>query len=104
MRPAIHLVLHLVVPLLVARIWFLERWQVAYLIMLSALIIDVDHFLADPVFDPNRCGINFHPLHSYPAIGIYFLLVLIPKVRIFALGLLIHVALDGIDCIWQSFE
>ena len=72
--------------------------------MLAALVIDVDHLLADPVFDPNRCGIDFHPLHSYPAIGVYVLLALIPMLRILGIGLLIHIALDGIDCVWQSWE
>ena len=34
--------------------------------------------MANPVLDPNRCGIGFHPLHSYWAIGLY-LLLFVPK-------------------------
>lgn len=101
MQPLIHAALHLLTPLLVSRLGFPERWKITWLIMLSAMIIDVDHLLADPLYDPNRCSIDFHPLHTYPAILIYALLILIPTVRIFGLGLLIHIALDGIDCLWM---
>jgi len=51
------------------------------------------------VFDPNRCGIAFHPLHSYPAIFAYILMTAVSKVRIIAVGLLIHIGLDAVDCI-----
>ncbi|MCK5813747.1 MAG: hypothetical protein KAH03_05800, partial [Cocleimonas sp.] len=52
-------------------------------------------------YDPTRCSIGFHPLHSFIAIMIYFMLCFIPKyqyLRILALGLIIHMALDSIDC------
>jgi hypothetical protein len=39
--------------------------------MALTIIVDLDHLLADPIYDPNRCSIGFHPLHSYPAIVIY---------------------------------
>jgi len=66
--------------------------------MVVTMIVDADHLLANPIYDPNRCSIGFHPLHSYIAIGIYFLMVFLPKVRWIAIGLLIHMALDYIDC------
>lgn len=72
--------------------------------MLATMIVDLDHLLAEPIFDPFRCGINFHPLHSYPAIGIYLVLIAIPKLRLIGLGLTIHMALDWIDCLWLSLE
>ena len=28
--------------------------------MLTTMLIDLDHLLANPVFDPDRCSINFH--------------------------------------------
>ena len=68
------------------------------------MVVDLDHLWADPVYDPNRCGIGFHPLHSYPAIGVYILMVLVPKLRIIAIGLLIHMGLDITDCIWMRWE
>ncbi len=62
------------------------------------MLIDLDHLLATPVFDPNRCSINFHPLHSYYAIACYFILLIPKKSRILAIGLLIHLIADSIDC------
>ncbi len=72
--------------------------------MALTMVIDLDHLLADPVYDPERCGIGFHPLHSYPAILIYLAMTAIPKVRLVACGLVIHMVLDGIDCIWLALE
>lgn len=63
------------------------------------MLVDLDHLLADPIFDPNRCSIGFHPLHSGIAIGIYVLMLLFTKVRIVGIGLLIHMALDYLDCL-----
>ncbi len=79
---------------------FTDRWRWAWLIMVLTMVIDLDHLLADPIYDPERCGIGFHPLHSYPAILVYLVMMAIPKVRLPACGLVIHMALDGIDCIW----
>jgi hypothetical protein len=70
--------------------------------MMVAMIIDLDHLFADPIFDPNRCGINFHLLHSFPAIAVYGLFAVIPKTRLFGLGLVIHIMLDGLDCLWMN--
>jgi hypothetical protein len=72
--------------------------------MLLVNIIDLDHLLADPIYDPNRCGIGFHPLHSYLAVAVYLALTTIPKTRIVGLGLVIHMVLDWIDCLWMSLE
>ena len=62
------------------------------------MLIDLDHLLANPIFDPNRCSINFHPLHSYIAIGFYFLLSIWKRTRVFGIGLLLHILADTIDC------
>ena len=65
------------------------------------MLVDVDHLLANPIYDPTRCSIGFHPLHSFIAIMMYFALCFIPKykyLRIIALGLMIHMVLDSIDC------
>ena len=99
----IHIGLHLLVPLGVARAFFKDRlWQVS-LIMVMTIAVDLDHLLANPIYDPQRCSINFHPLHSYPAIVIYFSMAAIPKVRLIGLGLLIHMGVDGLDCIRMNF-
>jgi len=62
------------------------------------MIIDLDHLIANPIYDSERCSINFHPLHSYYAIGIYVLMLIPKKVRVIAIGLLVHIIADWIDC------
>lgn len=99
LQPIIHYGIHFVLPLLVALFFFKSNWKKAFLIMLCGLLIDLDHLLANPMFDPNRCSINFHPLHSYYAIGIYLGLVIFKKTRILGIGLLIHIIADAADCL-----
>lgn len=94
----IHYFLHLVFPLFVALWFYRKNWFVTYLVLLATMMVDADHLLADPVYQACRCSIGFHPLHSYIACGIYALLLLVPRLRIVAIGLLLHMATDGIDC------
>jgi hypothetical protein len=95
----IHLILHIMVPVLLARFAFPDRWKRLSFIMVSTMLVDLDHFLANPIFDPLRCSIGFHPLHSYPAIAAYVLMLILPQLRFVAIGLLIHMGLDGLECI-----
>ena len=94
----LHLVLHAAIPALVAWLFFRPRWRRAWLVMLATMIVDLDHLLANPVYDPNRCSIGFHPLHTAPAVAVYVLLALVPRTRLVGVGLLIHMALDLADC------
>ena len=57
---------------------------------------------AEPIADPQRCSIGFHPLHSEIAITIFALMLIHKKLRIFGFGLLIHMSLDGLDCTWMA--
>ncbi len=98
-QPIFHYGIHILLPLIVAFIFFKSNWKRAYLTMLLAMLIDLDHLLASPIFDPNRCSINFHPLHSYIAIGLYILLLFPKKTRLIGLGLCIHIIADKADCI-----
>ncbi|MFK7782399.1 DUF6122 family protein [Psychroserpens sp.] len=93
-----HYGIHFIIPLVVALLFFKKQWKVATIIMLSTMLIDLDHLLANPTFDPNRCSINFHPLHSYYAIGLYFLLSIIKKTRLLGIGCIIHILADAVDC------
>ena len=95
----IHYGLHFSLPLLIALIWYRDNWFKTYIIMLCAFIIDLDHLLANPIFDPNRCSINFHPLHSYFAIIVYVLFLIPKRTRLIGLGLLAHIISDSADCI-----
>lgn len=112
----IHIVLHFTVPLLVALIFFRSRWRNAAVIMIATMLVDADHLLADPIYDSTRCSIGFHPLHTITAIVLYAFLFIVPLVvgrkadgkkwqptarilHVVGLGLLIHMALDWLDCI-----
>jgi len=89
---------HIVIPLIVAILFYRSNWKIAFLIMFSGMLIDLDHLLANPIFDPNRCSINFHPLHSYFAILVYLFLLIPKKSRLVAIGLVIHIIADVVDC------
>ena len=149
----IHLALHVAAPGVVAALAFRPRWRAAWGWMLAMMVVDVDHLLADPIYDPERCSIGFHPLHSWPAIGFYASVLLISlfslhrrgaaasqtepgcpakhrphpspvherpgecaafptavrghpdadswmrAIRIVSAGLLVHMAVDGLDCL-----
>ena len=98
-RTIIHMILHFLVPFVVAKTAWKENWLFPFIIMALTIAVDFDHLLADPIFDPNRCGIGFHPLHSWPAIAVYIVAIFSSRLRIAALGLLIHMGLDGTDCL-----
>lgn len=98
MRAALHLVLHLAVPGAVARVFFRDRWRRAWLVLVATMLVDLDHLLADPLYDPNRCSIGTHPLHTTVPIVAYALMTLHPKTRLVGLGLVIHMLLDALDC------
>lgn len=93
-----HIFLHFLVPAIVAVIFYRKTLLKAWLIMMATMAVDLDHLLAVPIYDPNRCSIGFHPLHSYYAIGVYVILLFFPKTRIVGIGLVIHMILDYIDC------
>ncbi len=79
--------------------FFRKYWLKAWLIMLATMLVDLDHLLASPVYDPARCSMGFHPLHQWPAILVYALIVLVRPLRLLGIGLLIHMLLDGLDCL-----
>ena len=99
LQNSLHYGIHFIGPLVIALLFFKSKWKIAFLIMISTMLIDLDHLIATPIFDPNRCSINFHPLHSYFAIAIYFGMVFINKYRILAIGLLLHIVADSADCL-----
>lgn len=103
LRATVHLLLHFAVPLAVARMFFRAHWRRAWLIMVATMLVDLDHVLADPLYDPNRCSIGFHPLHTWPAIAAYALLSIPSRTRLIGVGLLIHMALDAFDCAWMRW-
>jgi peptidoglycan/LPS O-acetylase OafA/YrhL len=113
----LHIASHFVVPLLVAAL-YRPRWLFALAALVATMIVDLDHLLADPVYDPDRCSIDFHPLHTTPAIAAYVLLAALPlawrrrplsedlpryvlPLHLVGVGLVIHMLLDGTECALQ---
>ncbi|WP_313114657.1 DUF6122 family protein [Aequorivita sediminis] len=101
LQTLIHYTLHLLVPGLIAYVFFRNNWKKAWLIMLATMLVDLDHLMATPIFDPGRCSINFHPLHTYWAMAVYVVMLFFKKTRIIAVGLLFHMLTDFIDCQWN---
>lgn len=99
LREFVHYFLHIIFPAVIAYMFFRKEWKKAYLMMLATMLVDVDHVFANPIFDPNRCGVGFHPLHTYPMIALYFLGVIFLKgnYKIIAVGLLFHMFTDFQD-------
>ncbi|MRT17384.1 hypothetical protein F3C99_10485 [Vitellibacter sp. q18] len=100
LQTLVHYTLHLLAPGLIAYVFFRSQWRKAWLIMIATMLVDLDHLLATPIFDPGRCSINFHPLHTYWAMAVYVVLLFFKKTRIIAVGLLFHMFTDFIDCQW----
>lgn len=100
LRASIHYGLHFIFPGLIAYLFFRKNWKQVWLILLLTMLIDLDHLLANPIFDATRCSINFHPLHTYVAGAIYLVLLFFKQTRVIAIGLLLHLLTDGLDCLW----
>jgi len=64
-----------------------------------ANLIDIDHLLANPIYNPLRCGINFHPLHSWFMLPFYVAGLFHKKTRFLSIGILLHLTIDSLDCL-----
>ncbi len=96
----LHYFLHLVFPLVIAIVFFRKDWKKVYLILIATMLVDLDHLAADPIFQANRCSINFHPLHTtYAMVGYVALLFFKRPYNIIGIGLLFHMLTDMIDCL-----
>lgn len=99
MQPLIHYSLHFLAPFLIAYCFFKSNWK-RVVILLATMLMDLDHLLATPIFQPNRCSIGFHPLHSFYIIPFYFALLFFKKpFNIIAIGLVLHIFTDALDCL-----
>jgi len=94
--------MHFLVPGIIAYLFFKSNWKKVWLIFILTMLVDLDHLIATPLFDPNRCSINFHPLHTYYAILAYVIFLVPTKTRILAIGLLFHMLTDYLDCFWLN--
>lgn len=98
LRHFLHYGIHFGLPFLIAFLFYRKQYWRASIILLLGIVIDLDHFLSNPIFDPNRCSIGYHPLHTYWAIAIYTILFIIPKTRLIGIALLVHIFADTVDC------
>ncbi len=113
----LHVILHFAVPVVIATAFYRPEATRAALIMIATIVVDADHLLANPIYDPGRCSIGHHPLHTVAALGFYSLLFLLPLVirnaskagpfrsaartgHLIGLGLLVHMGLDWLDCLF----
>ena len=102
MQTFVHYFLHLGLPLVLSVVFFRKEWKKAYLLFVATMLVDVDHLLADPIFQANRCSIQFHPLHTHYAMVVYVVLIFLKKpFRILGIGLLLHMLTDFIDCLFM---
>ena len=90
---------HFIVPIVVAYWGYRAQFRKTLLLLWAGIVIDLDHLLASPIFDPERCSIFFHPLHSSYAIGLYLLLLFFQKTRLIGLACCIHMIADSLDCL-----
>ena len=99
----VHYSLHFLVIGVIAYLYDRKNWLIYWFILALTMAVDLDHLVADPIFDPDRCGIGFHPLHSELAITVYVLGMIFIKhkmIRLVCIGLFFHMLTDFIDCIW----
>jgi len=109
----LHIALHFILPLLLAVAFFRTNWRRVFLLLIASLAIDADHLLATPIYDPQRCSIGFHPLHSEIAIAAYLVILVLSlphrlgvrlfgikrfTVNVITIGLMLHILLDLSDC------
>jgi hypothetical protein len=99
LRFFLHYGIHFLVPIFIAFYFFKGQGIRIAILLLLGILIDIDHLWANPIFDPNRCSIGFHPLHSYWAILMYTLILFFTKTRILGLALMIHILADTVDCL-----
>ena len=92
----LHILIHFIVPAIVVALCFRQNWKRAYLILIATMMVDIDHIFANPIYDPERCSVGFHPLHQPWFIALYIVLCFVPKTRLIGIGLMIHMILDSI--------
>ena len=99
LQTTVHYSLHFIFPLIFAFLFFRKNWKRVYIIFLATMMVDLDHLLANPIFESKRCGINFHLLHTYYAMIIYVGLLFFRRpFNLIGIGLLFHMLTDYIDC------
>ena len=95
----IHLSGHTILPIAISYAGYGSSWKSVAKIMIASNLVDADHLLAKPIYNPDRCSVGSHPLHSPPMIGLYSAMLFNEKTEQWGVGLLTHMAVDYVDCI-----
>lgn len=85
-------------PAAVVALFYRKHWLRSFLLLMAGMVVDIDHLLAQPVYDALRCSMGFHPLHTWPAVLLYAGLAGYERTRLFGIGLLLHMLLDTQAC------
>ena len=98
LKPILPYSLHFIAPGLIGYIYNKTNWKRNWLVLISTMLIDLDHLAANPIFDPNRCSYNYHFLHTDLAIAIYMIGLLFKHTKLLSIGLIFHILTDVLDC------
>lgn len=101
----VHYSCHFLLIGLIAYWYDPKYWKKGWLILLATMLVDLDHLFANPIFEPGRCSIGFHYLHSEYVIPAYILGAIFIKnknLRLICIGLVFHMFTDFIDCLWMG--
>ncbi|MBD2841948.1 hypothetical protein IB285_06695 [Erythrobacter sp. KMU-140] len=103
-QPLLHYSGHWLAPFAIGWLLWRDNWLRTGAMIAAANLIDLDHFLADPIFNPDRCSIGFHLLHGWEAALVYAVMLAMPhwSIRAFGLGAIWHLAVDYGDCVMQT--
>ncbi|MDN3595225.1 DUF6122 family protein [Zunongwangia endophytica] len=102
-----HYSMHFLAIGIIAYFFDKDHWKQNWIILALTMLVDIDHIFASPLFDPNRCGIGFHPLHSQFAIACYVIAAVFLRKGIFKLifiGLSFHMLTDFLDCLFTFYK
>ncbi|WP_121667613.1 DUF6122 family protein [Mesonia aquimarina] len=106
LQPLVHYGLHFGAIVLIAYFYDAKKWKFYWFILALTMLIDLDHLWATPIFEPNRCSINFHFLHTYIAWFFYVIGAVFIRhklLKIIFIGLNFHLLTDSIDCLWNWY-
>ncbi|WP_245234975.1 DUF6122 family protein, partial [Tamlana crocina] len=59
LQTVVHYFLHFIFIGAIAYGYDSNNWKKYWLILLATMLVDLDHLLATPIFQPGRCSIGF---------------------------------------------
>jgi len=98
--PIVHIISNVILALVITLYDKDVNFLTLLFVLISSNLIDIDHFLANPVYDPARCSITSHVLHKWYMLPLTFIGMLATEkyVRYFLAGVFLHLILDSRYC------